>query len=149
MARYGRSRSKQAMQKLIDVYLSSWNAVQTFDAIQLTPAAGFDDEVIVKRLMVGAALQPQTEFEDDQCKGVLWAILQTQTDAPPSEADMQENNLRVAGGVFNAYTPLWYNETITMRKLSGSSLWLTFSIPLSLSGTALLTSNVQVHYVED
>ena len=139
-----RARSKQAMQKLITRQLDiAWSASDTFKAIQLTPSAGFDDECIVKRIRVtvthqGNVLEPP----------ILWTVVQTQDTTAPTEATMYGDNLVISSGAATPSTPGLYDHTITMRKLSGSSLYLCLNVPGTWSQAGEFSAICQVHYVE-
>ena len=141
-----RARSKQAMQKIITQSLSTvWADDRTFLAIQLTDGAGFDDECIVKRIMLTLATSPGT---NDLFKPMLWTVVQTQDVTPPTETTMYGDNLVICSGAATPSMPGSYNETITMRKLSGSSVWLCLNVPDTWSQDGEFSAIVQLHYVE-
>ncbi len=148
MAKYTRARSKQAMQKHITRNIVTWGSSETFKVSSLlTGGLGFDDESIVKRIRVTVSTDPDNI--GDENRPLTIAILQTATDSPPVEADMLENNLVVATGMAAPGNIFVYDHTITMRKLSGSGLWLCTQYPTSPSGTPTVETYAQVHYVED
>ena len=142
-----RARSKQAMQKDIKQTITHWGASDTFKTQLMTSnAGGFEEECIVKRLRVSLAIKP--DVDADLSEGVYWAILQTATDSAPVEADLTENNLVVAGGLVTAQNAVTYDHTITMRKLRGSAVWLCIQAPNTFSGTPVVSTWTQMHYVE-
>ena len=148
MARSRRYRSKSAMQKHVTADERQWGSSQTFFVHNLVDAsAGFDDECIVKRFIISAGIMP--DDSDDNYQPVFWQILQTQTNTEPVEGDMYEDNLTVAGGVFQPHSPLVYDHTITMRKLSGSCCWLALQCQSGFRGTPELSIYGQLHYIED
>ena len=141
-----RARSKQAMQKLITRQLDiAWGSSDTFKAIQLTDPAGFDDECIVKRIRITLATTPGNA---DILIPMLWTVVQTQDNNAPTEATMYGDNLVVSSGAATPSTPSSYDHTITMRKLSGSSLFLCLNVPGTWSGPGKFSAIAQVHYVE-
>ena len=141
-----RARSKQAMQKLITNQLDvAWTASDTFKAIQLTPSVGFDDECIVKRIRMTLALQPSNS---DLFVPFLWTIVQTQDTTAPTESTMYGDNLVVSSGAATPTNPSVYDHTITMRKLSGSSLYLCINVPGTTTSDMKFSTIAQVHYVE-
>ena len=143
---YTRARSKQAMQKLITRSIVTWGAGDSFKNLQLTDAAGFDDECVIKRIRCTVNTDPDNI--GDENKPVTIAILQTPTNVQPIEADMLEDNLVVVTGMAAPGNMFVYDHTITMRKLSGSSLWLCTQYPLTPSGTPTVETYTQIHYVE-
>ena len=149
MTRYSRSRSKQAMQKLVEFDQTSWGAADTFKVIDLTGTGGFDEECIVKRIRVSISIQ-SSSYPADIDTSLIWSILQTQTDSPPTESDMTENNMVIATGIVTVQNgSITYDHTITMRKLTNSGLWLGLQCPFSFAGTPRVTTVSQVHFVED
>ena len=148
MARYSRARSKQAMQKHITRSIVVWGASDTFKATSLLSGGpGFDDEAIVKRFRVTVSTDPNNVGDENMPLTV--AILQTATDTAPVEADLIENNLVVVTGMAAPGNMFVYDHSITMRKLSGSGLWLCTQYPLTPVGTPTVETYAQVHYVED
>ena len=142
------TRSRQAMQKIITSDQREWASSKTFQAYNMTDAtAGFDDECIVKRLIGSIGIFP-TDSEDNY-NLFNWQILQTQTNTEPVEADMYEDNLTIAGGVFQAHSPAHYDHTITMRKISGSAVWLVVQSPGGLRDAVQVGAYTQLHYVEN
>ena len=144
-----RARSKQAMQKLVTINQQTWGASDTFKAINLTPAGGFDDECIVKRIRVTIQVN-QNSSSDDAYEPLYFSIVQTQTDDTPTINTWLDNNLVVATGIVSAGGgSRTYDHTITMRKLSGSAMFLCLSNPGTFSGSDV-EHNVlaQLHYVE-
>ena len=136
------------MQKHITFDQREWDAAKTFQAYNMTDAtAGFDDECIVKRLIASIGIFPSDS--QDNYNTFTWQILQTQTNTEPVEADMYEPNLTIAGGVFQPHSPSTYDHTITMRKLSGSCVWLVISSPGGLRDAVTVAAYTQLHYVED
>ena len=149
MARYSRSRSKQAMQKLVGSNQTSWGAADTFKVIDLTGTGGFEEECIVKRIRVSISIQ-SSSYPADIDTSLIWSLLQTQTDSAPTESDMTENNMVIATGLVTIQNgSITYDHTITMRKLTNSGLWLGLQVPLSFAGTPRVTTVHQVHFVED
>ena len=149
MARYSRGRSKQAMQKLVEFDQTSWGAVDTFKVIDLTGSVGFEEECIVKRIRISISIQ-SSSYPADIDTSLIWSILQTQTDSPPTESDMTENNMVIATGIVTVQNgSITYDHTITMRKLTNSGLWLGLQCPFSFAGTPRVTTVSQVHFVED
>ena len=142
------SRSRQAMQKLITFDQRTWAQGKTFQAYNMTDAAaGFDDECIVKRLISSISIFPTSS--DDNYNTFSWQILQTQTADEPVEADMNQDNLSIAGGLFAPHSLQIYDHTITMRKLSGSAVWLVLSCPGGLRDDCVVSAYTQLHYVEN
>ena len=136
------------MQKHIQFDQRTWDSAKTFQAYNMTDAtAGFDDECIVKRLIASIGIFP-TDAQDNY-NAFTWQILQTQTNTEPEESDMFEPNLTIAGGVFSPHSSWSYDHTITMRKLSGSCVWLVLSCPGGLRDDVVVTAYSQLHYVED
>ena len=144
-----RARSKQAMQKLITRNQQTWGDSDTFKTFMLSPAAGFDDECIVKRLRVTIQVNPNDQIVLDGYEPLYWTIVQLQTTDAPTESTMYENNTVIATGIATASNTSVYDHTITMRKLSGSSVYLCLSNPGTF-GSSSVEHNVigQLHYVE-
>ena len=136
------------MQKQVQFDQREWPDSKTFHALNMTgEVTGFDDECIVKRLISSIGIFP-TDAQDNY-NTFTWQIVQTQTDTEPVEGDMYEDNLTIAGGVFQAHSPAHYDHTITMRKLSGSCVWLLIQCPGGLRDAVTVTAYTQLHYVED
>ena len=146
---YRRARSKQAMQKLVTLSEHTWDPADTFKAIQLTGSEGFDDECIVKRIR-STVQANNNATPEDAYEPMIWTIVQTQTERAPQESDMYDNNLVVATGIVSAGGgSRTYDHSITMRKLSGSSLFLCLQVINTPHGNDFTSTTItQVHYVE-
>ena len=136
------------MQKLVTFDQRTWDSGKTFQAYNMTDATdGFDDECIVKRLISSISIFP-TDAQDNY-NTFCWQILQTQTADAPVESDMLEDNLTIAGGLFSPHSLQIYDHTITMRKLSGSAVWLVVQCPGGLRDDVVVSTYTQLHYVEN
>ena len=148
MANYRRTRSKQAMQKITNDEYDAWSTSQTSAMIALSPTDGFDDECIVKRLRVTCNVRVANQ--DDTYNPLKWYIIQSPTNETPVVNDRLQENLLIAQGMCTgAGGPSTYDHTITMRKLSGSSVWLILYVPDTFETTTIVEVQTALHYLED
>ena len=137
------------MQKLITVNQQSWGSSDTYKTFALTPSGGFDDECIVKRIRVTIQVNCNQDITQDAYEPLYYSILQLQADTPVPESAMYEQNAVIATGIASAVAPAVYDHTITMRKLSGSSVYLCLQNPGTFGGSNVESNVVaQLHYVE-
>ena len=148
MSRYRRTRSKQAMQKITNDEYDEWSTSQTTNFLALSPTDGFDDECIIKRIRV--TLNVKVADQGDTYNPLKWYILQMPTAQTPVIADRLQENLLVAQGMCTgAGGPSTYDHTITMRKLSGSAIWLVQYVPDTFLTATVVEVQSAVHYLED
>ena len=136
------------MQKITNDEYDTWSTSDTFNAIAFSPSAGFDDECIVKRLRM--TVNVRVADQNDTYNPLKWYIIQVPTSATPVLNDKDQENLLIAQGMCTGVGgPATYDHTITMRKLSGSSVWLLQYVPDTFAGDTIVETQLALHYLED
>ena len=149
-------RSRQAMQKIVKDMRNTWGAGTTLIFLKL---AEFDEEVIVKRIRASIQLTADSTPNLGDMVPWKWAIIQTDTTQVPTHSDFIADTRIIATGILNVQSvsaypwpdPLLYDNTITMRKLKETAVWLIVS---KCDETTVLEelktcAYTQLHYLED